>query len=78
MRSAAATAIGRWPTRQLSPDLTETLERLLQDGAMFVVDRATRAAETHGIDTTTARAHLKRLQSRLMSRRKRTRRSPEP
>ena len=78
MRSAAATAIGRWPARQLSPALTETLERLLRDGAMFVVDRAIRAAETHGIDTTTARSHLKRLQSRLMSRRKRTRQSPEP
>lgn len=70
MRSAAATAIGRWPSGQLSPKLTETLEGLLRDGAMFVVDRATRAAETHGFDTSTARSHLARLRSRMARRRK--------
>jgi hypothetical protein len=69
VRSAAATAIERWPSGRLSPALHRTLKRLLKDEAIFVVEKAARAAEAHAIPTTKARSHLARLRLRLAKRR---------
>lgn len=69
VRSAAATAIERWPSGRLSPALHRILKRLLKDEAIFVVEKAARAAEAHGVQTRTALRHLARLRSRLAKRR---------